>query len=277
MSTAWAHGGEAHETSIGWSFEPIVVAIVLVSAALYFLGSERLRHRSRSSVPTARMVLFWLGLGSAAVALMSPLHEIGTQVFTAHMIEHEVLMVVAAPLLVAAKPGAVLMWGLSQRLRQGTACLIRSAAVRLVWTHATELWSATALHAGVLWIWHAPGLLRPVLASEAVHVVQHASFVLSALFFWTAVQRSERQAPGSAVLALFLTSLQAGLLGALMTFSRAPWYPFAPDPFPLCGLSRLEDQALAGLIMWIPACTIYVVAAMVVMARWLFQLEARHA
>ena len=131
----------------------------------------------------------------------------------------------------------------------------------------------------VLWIWHVPVLFRPVLASEWVHTLQHGSFLGSALLFWTAVFRSERSdgQQGAAVGALFLTTLQAGLLGALLTLSRVLWYPFAPDPFPICGLTRLEDQSLAGLIMWVPACMGYAFAALIIMARWLSALEARHA
>ncbi|SEP47530.1 Cytochrome c oxidase assembly factor CtaG [Rhodospirillales bacterium URHD0017] len=280
MNAAWAHGVAEPEGSMGWSFEPMVVLSLGLAAWFYLVGSARLRARSATAIPLSERALFWLGLGSAALALISPLHVVGTQVFTAHMIEHEILMVVAAPLLVAARPGAAFTWGLPQAWRRPMALLLHTRAVKAAWAHATELWSATAFHAAMLWLWHAPGLLKPVLASEFVHVLQHASFMLSALFFWTAVLRAagpHGRAQGSAVIALFLTSLQAGLLGALMTFSRSPWYPFAPDPFPICGLTRLEDQALAGLIMWIPACTVYVVAALIVMARWLMRLEARHA
>lgn len=280
MSSAWAHGLEMEAGGAGWSFEPAVVLAVASAALLYLVGSRRLTARSRSALSAREQLLFWAGLGTAAVAVMSPLHVVGTQVFSAHMIEHEILMVVAAPLLVASRPGAVMLWGMPAGLRRATAGLLRTRAVRAIWAHATELWSATAFHAAVLWIWHAPGLLRPVLESELVHVLQHASFILSALFFWTAVLRAggaRGHAQGAAIMALFLTSLQAGFLGALLTFSRSAWYPFAPDPFPICGLTRLEDQALAGLIMWIPACSVYVVAALIVAARWLLRLEARHA
>jgi putative membrane protein len=126
-----------------------------------------------------------------------------------------------------------------------------------------------------LWVWHAPFLFRIVLAENGPHILQHASFFFSAILFWTAVLRGagHRTAGGGAVLALFLTSLQAGILGALLTLSHNLWYPFAADPFPICGLTRSEDQALAGLIMWIPACSVYVAAALVIMARWLARMD----
>jgi cytochrome c oxidase assembly factor CtaG len=195
------------------------------------------------------------------------------------MIEHEILMVVSAPLLVLARPGAALLWGLPPRVRAEFASVPQWRLVKRAWVGLTELWSATFIHALVLWVWHVPALFRPVLASEWMHMLQHASFLAFAVLLWTAVFRSERidAGQGAAVGALFLTALQAGLLGALLTLSRVLWYPFAPDPLPVCGLTRQEDQALAGLIMWIPACMAYALAALIVMARWLSALEARHA
>jgi cytochrome c oxidase assembly factor CtaG len=117
------------------------------------------------------------------------------------------------------------------------------------------------------------------LNNEALHVAQHLTFILSAILFWSAVMRRDarRSGQGGAIMALFLSSLQAGLLGALLTFSNKVWYPNAADPFPICGLTRAEDQALAGLVMWVPACTIYIVVALIMAARWLALLQTRHA
>ena len=278
MTRAWAHAADASgATHLGWSFEPFVVAPLFMFALLYARGSFHLRRRGNASRKREQL-FFWAGLVTLALALCSPLHSLGTQVFAAHMIEHEVLMVVSAPLLVLARPGAALLWGLPPSLRAMLAAIPQASWVRRLWTGLTELWSATVIHALVLWVWHTPALFRPVLASESVHVLQHASFLGSALLFWTAIFRCERAgSQGAAVAALFLTSLQAALLGALLTMSHVLWYPFAPDPLPVCGLTRFEDQSLAGLIMWIPACMAYVVVALVVVARWLSALEARHA
>jgi cytochrome c oxidase assembly factor CtaG len=250
----------------------------MVVALLYAVGSWRLRQRT-SKRGIAEDLLFWSGFISLGVALISPIHVLGTQIFTVHMIEHEILMVVSAPLLVAAKPAAALLWGMPRSWRHflNNGKLGRSA--RRTWAASTELWSATLFHAVVLWVWHAPVFFRSVLAAEGPHILQHASFFFSAILFWAAVVRSDWRhvGQGSAVFALFLTSLQAGLLGALLTLSPSLWYPFAPDPFPICGLTRSEDQAFAGLIMWIPACSVYVIAALVIMARWLSRMEGGQA
>jgi putative membrane protein len=277
MTKASAHTLDgAGPIQVGWSFEPWVLIPLILTALLYAIGSVRL-HRQGTADRRLDAALFWSGLATLAVALVSPLHALGTHAFTAHMIEHELLMVAAAPLLIAARPAAALLWGLPHQLRPAAAGLGRPGPIRRLWARSTELWSATALHAAVLWIWHLPVLFKPVLASEGVHTLQHASFLISALMFWTAVLRPGAHAQGAKIMALFFTSLQAGLLGALLTFSRVLWYPFAPDPFPICGLTRFEDQALAGLVMWIPACGTYVVAALVLMALWLSALENRHA
>lgn len=275
MTRAYAHAPAASDQlGFDWSFEPLVVIPMLLVGGVYLLGSIRLRQRSQSYV-LRRDVLFWIGLGTMALALISPLHALATQVFTLHMIEHEILMVVSAPLLVASRPGAVLLWGLPRELRGLLAKATHT--MKVVWAALTELWTATAIHALVLWVWHAPSLFRPVLQSEGFHILQHASFMFSALLFWAAVAASESFRRGEAVLALFIISLQAGFLGALLTVSRTLWYPFAPDPSPICGLTRGEDQSLAGLIMWIPACSIYALAALIVMAHWLSAMETRHA
>jgi cytochrome c oxidase assembly factor CtaG len=278
MNAAWAHGAEAAQSgSFGWSFEPWVVIPVLLVACLYANGSSRLRARGKQT-RRAEDALFWAGLALAAVALISPVHEIGTQIFTVHMIEHELLMVGAAPLLVAARPAAALLWGIPDKLRTGASVLLHARSMRAVWRNVSELWSATAIHTLILWAWHVPSLFHWVLDNEGMHALQHISFLGSALIFWSAVFQYERaRHEGQAIVALFLTSLQAGALGALLTFSKVIWYPFAIDPFPICGLTRFEDQSLAGLIMWIPACSIYVIAALIFMARWLSHMETRHA
>jgi putative membrane protein len=278
MMKAWAHNPDAAAEAFGWSFEPLVVVPLAVVALAYFIGSRQLRRRGKAERGSERLC-FWIGFASLALALCSPLHALGTRVFAAHMVEHEIVMVVSAPLLVLSRPGAALLWGLPPSLRARLASVPRWSLVKRAWGGLTELWSATFIHALVLWVWHVPALFRPVLASEWVHTLQHASFLASAVLLWTAVFRSERTdvGQGAAVAALFLTTLQAGLLGALLTLSRVLWYPFAPDPFPVCGLTRLEDQALAGLIMWVPACMAYAFAALVIMARWLSALDARHA
>lgn len=277
MSVAEAHEVGEQETGhdFGWSFEPWAVLPMLLVAWLYWNGS---RHIGGTADRRAQHLLFWTGLVSIALALMSPLHELGEHLFSAHMVEHEILMVVGVPVMVTARPAAILVAGMPTWARALTIAAIRHGTLKKLWSGGTELFSATVLHAGVLWLWHVPVLFQAANENEGVHVIQHLSFIVSALLFWTAILDRDRKRhdQGLAALALFFTSLQASLLGALITFSSRLWYPAGPDPEAIAGLSRFEDQQLSGLIMWVPACTLYVVAAILILARWLSRLEVRH-
>jgi putative membrane protein len=267
-------------TSAGaWTFDPRLVTPLLAAAVLHLLGMWRLRPLSAAMRESLRRrsLLYWLGFAALGLALLSPLHRAADHLFTAHMIEHELLMVVAAPLLVAARPGVVLLWGLPRRARRSASALLASGACRRLWAGATELWSATALHGLVLWIWHLRGPFEAAAGHGPLHLLQHASFLGSALLFWQAALRPRERAP--AAIALFATSLHTGLLGSLLTFSRTPWYPGA-TVFPNgTNLTPLEDQALAGLVMWILGCSVYALAAVAVTGAWLARMsgDRRHA
>lgn len=275
-AAASASGGIATE-SFGWSFEPWIIVPLLLTAGLYAAGSRAMTKAGKADRSPYHS-MFWTGLLLLALALMSPLHEYGEHLFSAHMIEHEILMVAAAPLLVAAQAGPVLLVGMPATVRNAMVAFIRSGSVQQGWRGATDLLSATVIHTAVLWVWHIPVAYQAAVANEGIHIVQHLSFIVSAILFWSAVLDRDRRRyeQGLAALALFFASLQASFLGALITFSNRLWYPAGVDPFPICGLDRGEDQALAGLIMWVPACTVYVVAALIILARWFGRLEARH-
>jgi putative membrane protein len=250
-----------------WTFDPRITVPLLLLAIVHVRGSLLLDARGPRGAGLRRQqaALFWAGWAVLVIALVTPLHALGGRVFAAHMGGHELLMVVAAPLLVASRPGGVLLTGLPDRLRRLGGRTTR--ALRGIWTTLTEPWSAALLHAAAIWFWHAPVLFLAALTDPILHLLQHASFFGSALLLWSAAARPQQR--GAAIGALFVTSLQAGALGALLTFSARPWYLAAPDPQSICGLTRIEDQQLAGLIMWIPACTIYALGALVLAGAFL--------
>lgn len=271
-------GHHHHHDHVHWSFEPWIAGPILAVAVVYSAGAFRLRRNARSQA-IRDVALFYAGLALLALAVLSPLHSLGTVLLTAHMIEHEIMMVAAAPLIVASRPAATLMFGLPRPVRLNLASLLRLKPVRKFWRAATDLPSATVLHAAALWIWHVPALFEAAGANEAVHTLQHAIFLGSALLFWIAVmdRLHRRYGQGYAALALFFISLQAGALGALLTLSPRTWYELPPGALELAGLSPLDDQVLAGLIMWVPACSLYVAAALYVVSRWLRVFEAQPA
>lgn len=268
----YAHEGKLtgpHDLWTAWEFDPLVVIALGASAFLFARGARRPRG-SRAWEQWS----FWAGWFTAAVALVSPLHPLGEVLFSAHMVQHEILMTLSAPLLVLGRPLAPSIRGLPERWRQPVGRFVlrgwpaafgaRLAAPAVAWT----------LHLAALWVWHVPVLFEATLTSDFVHGLQHFSFFFSALVFWWALIRGQGRANfGIGVFYLFATVLHTGLLGAFLTFSQRLWYPLYAASTEPWGLTPLEDQQLGGLIMWIPACMVYVVAGVVLMGAWLRQSE----
>jgi cytochrome c oxidase assembly factor CtaG len=206
----------------------------------------------------------WLALASA---LVSPLHHAGEQLFTAHMIEHELVMAVAAPLLVLARPAAAFLWALPRSLRHGIGHATRAGVARMAWRALTRPLNATLLHGVAIWAWHVPALFDAAVVNVPLHRLQHVSFLATGLLFWWAMLR--RSGHGAASGHLFFTMIHTGLLGALLTLAPRVLYLVQTAHAPDWGLSPLEDQQLAGLVMWIPAGTIYAGAALAFAALWI--------
>jgi cytochrome c oxidase assembly factor CtaG len=274
--TALAHGGEDHNRS-QWTFDPFVVAPLLVCGALYVTGIVRLWSRAGRGrgVRAWRVLLYAGGWLALATALVSPLHWAGEQLFTFHMVEHEILMAVAAPLVVLGRPAGAVLWAVPRRLRLTAAQVPRTPALRYLWAWLVRPVNATFLHGGAIWIWHEPHLLNASVSNVAVHRLQHLSFLITALLFWWALVRSHRY--GAAVCHVFLTMLHMSLLGAFLALSPRVLYVAQTDHATDWGLSPLEDQQLAGLIMWVPAGTIYAVAALVFAALWIRRSPRRQS
>ena len=271
---AFAHGAE----SGAWHPEIGVWAPLLLFLALYFVGFVRLSRRSTQGRPTLRRgaTLFGAGWLILAAATGSPLHEAGEHSFLMHMIEHELIMLPAALLLVLARPGPVLLWAFPTSMRGNFANIARGG--RTVWDWLAAPVAATVLQGAAMWLWHMPALFDRALENEGWHIAQHLSFLLSALLFWWAVAHGRRTSQGLAAFCLFLTSLIGGALGALMAFSTSPWYaPYAALGLTPAGLSPAEDQQLAGLVMWVPGGAFHAAAALYLLYRWLKASEVSHA
>ncbi|MER9180580.1 cytochrome c oxidase assembly protein [Mesorhizobium sp. M0159] len=271
FSTSICYGAGAPQA--GWTLALPITLPLTVVAVLYAAGAFRLWRRSARSRPLRlrQAVLFAAGWAILAAALVSPLHALGERVFTAHMIEHELLMAVAAPLLVASCPAAALMWALPIRLRLAFGAAGYAKVLRTIWTAVSRPAAATFLHGVAIWAWHVPALFEAALAQSVLHYAQHASFFgTGLLFWWVLLPRSGReQAYGSAVMHLFFTSLHTGLLGVLLLVSPRLWFPVNAAGAELWNLSPLEDQQLAGLVMWVPAGLIYGGAALLLAGLWI--------
>ncbi len=262
--------GIVHEAP-DWTWDPWIVAPLVVSAALFAAGWWRLRRRARLGGPGLRRRALWFAAGWVvlAAALVSPLHALGEHGFAAHMVEHELLMLAAAPLLVLARPTAILLWAFPAATRRAIGRVFSRRPVTAVWQRASGPVTATVLQAAALWLWHAPPLFDRALADDGWHVAQHLSFVVTALLFWTAMlarrgdPAADAAARGVAAVCLFATSIVSGALGALMAVSSSPWYGgYARLGMTPYGLTQAEDQQLAGLLMWIPGGLVHAIVAL---------------
>ena len=266
--TAAAHTGEAlepHDLWTAWEFEPGTVIPLALSALLYLRGA-----RVKRGVRVRDMALFWSGWLLLTLSLVSPLHPLGEALFSAHMTQHEVLMVCAAPLMVLSRPLTPLLWGLPFGWRRALGRFSKTAPVRATWLAITAPLAAWSIHAVALWVWHAPALFQATLTNEWVHAAQHCSFFFSALLFWWSLFYAHgRSGYGSAILYIFTTAVHSSILGALLTFSTVVWYPAYRLTVGAWGLTPLEDQQIGGLIMWVPASLVYVAACLILLAAWM--------
>ena len=272
LTLAAADAARAHATApvspgdMNWTLDPWIVAPLAVTLWLFVVGAARLRARgggtARRAPQGAAYAAGWFAL---AAALVSPLHWLGEHLFTFHMIEHEIVMAVAAPLLVVAQPGGTLLWGLPHTARLAVGHVIHR--LQAPWCWLTRPGPATLLHGIAIWAWHVPSFFDAALASETLHRLQHLSFFCTALLFWWSMLR--RCTPGVAIWHLFVTMLHTSILGAWMTLLPRVLYHLQTEGAPAFGLTPLEDQQLAGVIMWVPAETAYAGAALYLAAQWI--------
>jgi len=218
------------------------------------------------------------GVAALFVALASPIHELGERVLQVHMVQHLLLMMVAAPLLWLGRPFAPMLLGLPRSLAHAAARTLSSPTVRRLGRalgHPVVAWFAFA---AATWGWHMSAPYELALRSEAWHYLEHACFFTAALLFWWNVVGPWPSRPTwprwSMIPYLALADIQNSALCALLTFSDRIWYPtYAALPRPF-GFSPLEDQAAAGAIMWIPGSVAFLIAVGCVVRELLVQRGA---
>lgn len=269
---ALAHGG-SHDPASPWSLEAWVALPLLCSAFLYATGVARLwiglaPGRGVALWQAASFGCGWLLL---AIALVSPVHALAERLFAVHMLEHEILMTLAAPLLVLARPMGGMLWALPLARRRMIGAVGRSRWVSRPWRILVDPPVATLTHGAAIWLWHVPLLFNAALESPFVHGLQHVSFLGSALLFWWSLLRGRARVRGygAAAFYLFVTALHSGFLGILLSIARSPIYPAQSSDAAHWGLTPLEDQQLAGLIMWVPAGLVYAAATLAMIGIWI--------
>jgi putative membrane protein len=267
------------ELWVSWTWEPAVLIGLGVTAWVFGRGVRRLWTAGRGrGVAVHQAVAFYVGLAAVGIALLSPLDRLSATLFSAHMVQHLVLILVAAPLLVYGAPRAPLMVALPAGARRPLRSLERSAAIRRMSTFCTVPVAALLLHTGALWVWHSPPLYAAAITHKWVHIAEHLSFFVTALLFWSVVLPTgvrPRPGYGPRILFVFANALQSGALGALILFSTTLLYPVHEIGVHAWGLTALEDQQLAGAIMWIPAGAVYFIVMAALFLRWLKEMDRR--
>ena len=220
---------------------------------------------------------FIAGTAALALTLMSPLHRLGSELFSAHMAQHELTMLIVAPLLVLAQPGTPMLFAFAVSLRIKLGKAAKQPLIGRTWKAVSSPFSAWIIHGISVWLWHVPFLYQATLDNELVHATQHITFLGTALLFWWTLLhgRGERMTYGAAVVYVFTTAVHTSVLGALLTCTSKLWYPAYIGHTAAWGLSALEDQQLGGLVMWVPAGVVYIAIALWLFAGWLRESDQR--
>lgn len=235
-----------------WSWEPGIVAPLGLSLGLYAAGALRLAGRLRRGREQRglQMAAFAAGWGTLFAALVSPLHALSETLFSAHMLQHNLLIMLAAPLLAASRPGGVMLWAFPRRLRAGLGRM--GQKLHPAWEAMARPWRAGLIFALVLWMWHLPALYQAAVRNDALHALEHASFLAVAyLFWWTLLPRRHGLPARAAGWCCLAAAAQISLLGLLLAFSPHPWYPIYASRVRLWHLTAIEDQRIGGLLMWV--------------------------
>ena len=267
-ATALAHAGAAlapHDVWTAWELAPPVLALLSLTAWGYARGVRTLWARAGRGrgISRAQAALFAAGWTALALALVSPLHALGGVLFGAHMGQHVVLVAVAPLLLVLGRPQVAGAWALPARWRARAGRGVRLARRQPTLAAAASVGGATLLHAVAMLGWHVPAAYEMARRHEGWHALQHLSFYGTALLFWWAVVGAARhRRHGAALLAVFVTALYSGVLGALLVTASHVWYPGYVRTAGAWGFTPLEDQQLGGLLMWVPANLAYVAMAL---------------
>lgn len=264
-----------------WPAEPLVILGVEVTAALYVWGGSRRMHVVRGpktwGPPQWRTAAFFSGLAVILIALDTPLETLARQLFWAHMTQHLLLIMVAAPLLVIAAPGLQIWRSLPLSIRRPLA---RAAfkhpsmrPIRRFFLLATGPVAAWLLSSGNLWLWHWPVAYDLTLRNHAVHHLEHALFLGLGILFWAQVIDQPpfrcRMSQIKRVAYVFLAAVQAWVLAILLGYASAPFYAYAQLPWRPGGISALTDQQLGAGIMWVPGSITYAILIIVCTYLWL--------
>ena len=231
--------------------------------------------RARRGWPVWRTLLFVLGLAALIAALASPIDTIALSLFSIHMVQHMLLLAVAAPLLLAGGPVRPLLRGLPLVLRRTVIrTLARNSAFRSIVHTVRHPLVAAALYVVGLYAWHIPALYDAALDHETIHVIEHLWFLTTALIFWSVVIdpvpfRATLPYAARIPFLLLVGAAQNTILGGLLAFSDRVYYGHYATTALAYGVDPVSDQRMGGAIMWVPGDLIFLTATSLSFFLWL--------
>lgn len=247
-----------------------LVAVVWI----YIRGvTTQWRRAGKASIPPWRMGSFLAGTLALALAVTGPLPGAADRLFSLHMVQHQVLMMVVAPLMVLGRPGTAMVWALPRDRR----------AVAVHWRHrlGIDLFAATPsgpiLLVVALWAWHLPVLYEAAVGAGWLHGLEHITMFGGAVAFWTSLGARRLSRMGGSLLAIFLVGVATSALSALLLFAAAPLYPAYAALAAAGGFDALEDQRFAALVMWIPSGLVGLAAAIAIVVREIGEVPGHRA
>lgn len=268
-----------------WEWRTTIIITLASAGVFYSVGWGRLRRRQRRESRLAnrwRLISYWSGLLVIALALMSPIDVLSSQLFFMHMIQHLLLVMIAPPLLMLANPLPFVLWGLPAGARR-----IVGNWLSQILNHRSPSrhWLRTLSGPGLVWFllvctligWHDPNAYNAALRYPLVHDLEHLTFFLPAVLYWWlatgAGPRLHKQLSLPARTAFVMAAIPPNMLiGMAIAFSSEPIYTYYLTVPRLWQIEVMLDQALAGVIMWVPGSMMYIVAALILIGRW-FSLE----
>jgi putative copper resistance protein D len=276
-----AHGAEAPTPSfpsvlLEWRFDPTAIVPLVMVAGLYAWAVRRVdAAHPGNRHPSHRTWMFMAGLLAIAVALTSPIEAYEGLLFSVHMIQHMLLELVAAPLLLAGAPITLALRVSSPRVRRGLLAVLQSRVVHVI-SFPVIAW---VLFAAVNWGWHFSTLYDQALENDLLHYVQHATFLGAALLFWWPAIGADpspwRLPHPMRLFYLFLAMPQNSFLGVALLQTSTVLYPHYVTNGRTWGPSPLEDQHLGGVLMWVMGDMAFLAGMAVVVALWVRYEERR--
>ena len=256
-----------------WTWEPWLLACIALATVPYVIGMTRMGRAQRARILDRwRAPAFLSGMLILLLALESPLDAIADDLFSAHMAQHMLLLLVIPALLVYGRPVITWLWAFDLDARRGVVHGWNRSGLQVVFDWLTRPLVVWILLSAALCFWHLPGPYDWAVRHEWLHDLEHLSFLGFSLAFWTIViepyGQRRRLGFGATIVFVVSSGFVMGLIGAILTFAAAPLYPVHLHTTQAYGLTPLQDQALAGVIMWIPSNLVHLAALCLVFFAW---------